>query len=101
MNCQTTSLISTTASTIISPHNSLINVPIHYQKTKDFKTRRSSSEPANEQKLLAHAQNSHNISSINQNTCISKNDTVDSNGLVVDDGSDDNFCLHQKKIKVS
>lgn len=87
-------------------HNSLINnVPINYQR-HDFKNRRSSSEPANEQKLLAHIQNSHNTT-INQNT--NNSNTNNNSSLVIDDATSsienpgDDFidCLHQKNIKVS
>lgn len=96
-----TSTVTTVTSTVISSttsihHNSLINYQRH-----DFKNRRSSSEPANEQKLLAHIPNN---TTINQNT----NNTKNSSSLVISDAtssvepSDDLIeCLHQKNIKVS
>lgn len=110
----------TTASNAI--HNSLINAT-HYQR-HDFKNRRSSSEPANEQKMLAHIQattsSTQNYNTINQNTATAitsninshsscnnnqTNSTSTSNSLVVDDENpSDDFidCLHQKTIpKVS
>ena len=96
-------------------HNSLINAhpTSHYQR-HDFKNRRSSSEPANEQKLLAHIQsNSTSTSSATQNTTaitntsisnISNNQTNNTNnsGLVIgDENASDDFidCLHQKSIQ--
>ena len=122
-NNHPTSTTSTTATN--AHHNSLINAnqTPHYQR-HDFKNRRSSSEPANEQKMLSHIQSNpnNNISnsnlsnnqnntttipntSINQtNNCCSNNNT----SLALDDASDiqntsDDFidCLHQKNIKVS
>jgi len=122
-NNHPTSTTSTTATN--AHHNSLINAnqTPHYQR-HDFKNRRSSSEPANEQKMLSHIQSNpiNNISnsnlsnnqnntttipntSINQtNNCCSNNNT----SLVLDDASEiqnpsDDFidCLHQKNIKVS
>lgn len=99
----TTNATPATSTNTSLHHNSLINnVPIHYQR-HDFKNRRSSSEPANEQKLLAHIQNSHNNTTINPN-----NKTNNTSSLVIDDPSSidnpgDDFidCLHQKNIKVS
>ena len=114
----------TTASNGI--HNSLINAnqTPHYQR-HDFKNRRSSSEPANEQKMLAHIQansttsSTQNYNIINQNTTTAisninshsssnnnqTNSTSTSNSLVTDDENpSDDFidCLHQKTIpKVS
>lgn len=96
-----TSATSTnTSSTTSIHHNSLINnVPIHYQR-HDFKNRRSSSEPANEQKLLAHVQNSHINTTISQNT--NSNNINDDASASIENPSDDFIdCLHQKNIKVS
>ena len=79
------------------------NAPSHYQR-HDFKNRRSSSEPANEQKPLPHIQNSHNTTAIYPNT--NSSHTNNNSSLVIDDASStnpDDFidCLHQKTIKVS
>lgn len=102
----TTATSTNTSSTTSVHHNSLINnAPTHYQR-HDFKNRRSSSEPANEQKLLPHIQNSHNTTTINQNT---NSNTANNSTLVVEDakphcenpGDDFIECLHQKSIKVS
>lgn len=85
----------------------------HYQR-HDFKNRRSSSEPANEQKLISHIQSNsiHNnilTSAINQNQTnqITSSNSTNNNSLVIDDASEienpsDDFidCLHQK-TKVS
>src|SRR5690349_19356426 len=97
---------TTSAATTIH-HNSLINhVPIHYQR-HDFKNRRSSSEPANEQKLLAHIQNNHNNTTINQNTnsitTVNTSTTmiVDASASIENPGDEFVDCLHQKNIKVS
>lgn len=124
-NNHPTSTTSTVTTASNAHHNSLINAnqTPHYQR-HDFKNRRSSSEPANEQKMLSHIQsnpnnnisnsnlsnNQNNITtipntSINQtNNCCSNNNT----SLVLDDASEiqnpsDDFidCLHQKNIKVS
>jgi hypothetical protein len=96
-------------------HNSLINAnqTPHYQR-HDFKNRRSSSEPANEQKLLTHIQSNstHNtttsINQTNQTNQINSSTSTNNNSLVIDDeteidNSGDDFidCLHQKNIKVS
>lgn len=126
-NHPTTSTTSVTTATNVH-HNSLINAnqTPHYQR-HDFKNRRSSSEPANEQKVLAHIQsNPNNVSSnISSNYCSNQNNTTtntsiinstnNSNSLVLDDattttstshdiqnpGDDFIDCLHQKNIKVS
>lgn len=69
-NATTSSIVTTAPSTNTSiQHNSLIsNVPIHYQR-HDFKNRRSSSEPAHDEpKISVPNQNSHNNTTINQNT---------------------------------
>lgn len=87
-------------------HNSLINAnqTPHYQR-HDFKNRRSSSEPANEQKMLAHIQsNSTSSTTQNTNTTNSNNQTNSTNNssLVIDDDNpSDDFidCLHQKSIQ--
>jgi hypothetical protein len=116
---------TTTASN--AHHNSLINAnqTPHYQR-HDFKNRRSSSEPANEQKMLAHihsTSSTHSNIINNQNTTTTTNqitNTISSNNnsnnqtnsnstnnssLVIDDENpSDDFidCLHQKNIpKVS
>lgn len=79
---------STNTSTTSVHHNSLINnLPIHYQR-HDFKNRRSSSEPANEQKLLAHIQNSHNYTTISQNT--NSNNINEDAPASIEKPSDDN-----------
>lgn len=89
-------------------HNSLINAnqTPHYQR-HDFKNRRSSSEPANEQKMLAHIQ-SNSTSSTTQNTAITNtnsnnqtNSTNNSSLVIDDDNPSDDFidCLHQKNIQ--
>lgn len=92
-------------------HNSLINANQnpHYQR-HDFKNRRSSSEPANEQKMLAHIHsNSTTTSSTTQNTTAITNTPNSNNSnnqtnssLVIDnDNAGDDFidCLHQKSIQ--
>ena len=124
-NNHPTSTTSTSVTTATNAHhNSLINAnqTPHYQR-HDFKNRRSSSEPANEQKLLAHIQsnlnsnsnnsNNNNINNSNQNNTTTNtsinNSTNNSNSSVLDDASHDiqnpgdDFidCLHQKTIKVS
>lgn len=96
-------------------HNSLINAnqTPHYQR-HDFKNRRSSSEPANEQKMLAHIQSNPTTSSTTQNTAITNttnsnnsnnqtNSTNNSSLVIADDNPSDFIdCLHQKNIpKVS
>lgn len=117
-NHPTSTTSTVTTATTNAHHNSLINAnqTPHYQR-HDFKNRRSSSEPANEQKLLAHIQSNSNnntttITNIkDNNTSINQtNSTNNSNSLVIDDASSsdiqnpsDDFidCLHQKNIKVS
>lgn len=92
-------------------HNSLINANqnSHYQR-HDFKNRRSSSEPANEQKMLAHIQSNSTTSSTTQNTTAitntsnpnNCNNQTNSSSLVIDDdnhGDDFIDCLHQKNIQ--
>lgn len=99
----TTNATTATSTNTSIHHNSLINnVPIHYQR-HDFKNRRSSSEPANEQKLLAHIQNSHNNTTINPNTKTNNTSSlvIDDPSSIVNPGDDFIDCLHQKNIKVS
>jgi hypothetical protein len=89
-------------------HNSLINANQnpHYQR-HDFKNRRSSSEPANEQKMLAHIQTNSTTSSTTQNTTAitntpnSNSNNNQTNSSLVIDGRGDDFidCLHQKNIQ--
>lgn len=90
-NPSTSTATSTNTSATSIHHNSLIgNAPIHYTR-HDFKNRRSSSEPANEQKLLAHNQTGHAPTIQNTNS-----------NLAIENPSDDFIdCLHQKNIKVS
>lgn len=109
-------------------HNSLINAnqTSNYQR-HDFKNRRSSSEPANEQKMLAHthsttqnynnSNNNYNNNSQNTSTAINQttntinsnsssnnqtNSNSTNNSMVIDDENpSDDFidCLHQKTIQ--
>jgi hypothetical protein len=119
-NIHSTSTTSTPATNV--HHNSLINAnqTSHYQR-HDFKNRRSSSEPGNEQKLHAHLQsnsnsNHNNSNNNNTNTTPPSNNQTNSNqtnstnnsSLVIDDATvidnpSDDFidCLHQKNMKVS
>jgi hypothetical protein len=111
-----TTTVTTTNNTSVH-HNSLINnntatnvASIHYQR-HDFKNRRSSSEPANEQKLLlAHLQNQTHMTNQNQTNNENNknsNNPIDENSLVENPPHTerDEFieidCHHQKNLKVS
>lgn len=88
---------ATTNTTSSLHHNSLINngPTSHYQR-HDFKNRRSSSEPANEQKLLAHIL----THTTHTNTLVMIDDAPPSS--IKSPGDDFIDCLHQKNItKVS
>lgn len=78
-------------------HNSLANnnAPTSHYQRHDFKNRRSSSEPANEQKLLAHIL----THTTHTNTLVMIDDAPSSS--VKSPGDDFIDCLHQKNIKVS
>lgn len=87
---------STNTTTSSLHHNSLINnAPTSHYQRHDFKNRRSSSEPANEQKLLAHIQTHTN----HTNTLVMIDDAPASS--IKSPGDDFIDCLHQKNIKVS
>lgn len=87
---------STTNTTSSLHHNSLIsNAPTSHYQRHDFKNRRSSSEPANEQKLLAHIL----THTTHTNTLVMIDDAPSSS--VKSPGDDFIDCLHQKNIKVS
>lgn len=78
-------------------HNSLINnAPSSHYQRHDFKNRRSSSEPANEQKLLAHIL----THTTHTNTLVMIDDAPPSS--IKRPGDEFIDCLHQKNItKVS
>lgn len=110
-NPTTSTTVTTVTSTIISSTTSLHHNPLITYQRHDFKNRRSSSEPANEQKLITpntnhsnHIQSClKNTTTSNQNSCNASNST----SLAVHDEpyneSDDEFidCVHQKSNKVS
>lgn len=107
-NQTSTTTVTTTNITSVH-HNSLINntatnvASIHYQR-HDFKNRRSSSEPANEQKmLLAHLQNTHITNQTNENSNKIIENSLVENPSQANAGDEfiDIDCHHQKNLKVS
>lgn len=119
---QSNSPQTTNNTNVNAHHNPLPNntvAPSHYQSAysrADFKNRRSSSEPANEQKLLlAHIQHSHMLNQTNNSdhsnmkttsTHIDEHSQVDnSTPSTASTTERDEFididCPHQKPIKVS